>query len=42
MLVKQAEVVERASAEALEALETVKGDQKAKVRFRGLAMLPTL
>ncbi len=42
MLVKQAEAVERAGMEALEALETVKGDQKAKVHFRGLAMLPTL
>ncbi|KAH9025772.1 SMCs flexible hinge [Lactarius hengduanensis] len=32
MLVKKAEAVEQASAEAQEALETVKSDQKAKIR----------
>jgi hypothetical protein len=33
MLVKKAEAVKQASAEAQEALETVKSDQKAKVCF---------
>ena len=39
MLVKKAEAVKQASAEAQEALETVKGDQKAKVCFIGLAIM---
>jgi structural maintenance of chromosome 4 len=38
MLVKKAEAVKQASAEALEALETVKSDQKAKVCFVKLAI----
>ena len=38
MLVKKAEAVKQASAEAQEALETVKGDQKAKVCFIGSAI----
>ena len=38
MLVKKAEAVKQASAEAHEALETVKSDQKAKVCF--LKVLP--
>ena len=42
MLVKRVEAVKQGSVEAQEALETVKGDQKAKVRSLGLSISSAL